>query len=93
MLQIIQEKSQGPCHVLDKGLCLNLGLIAEDSIPPPTDAGLDLENSPRNHPRMCPEPASEDPETIKKSLKLIENIKGVEYIATAHGGVLQIPKK
>ncbi len=40
-----------------------------------------------------PKPPSEDPETIKKSLKLIENIKGVEYIATAHGGVLQIPKK
>jgi len=36
-----------------------------------------------------PKPPSEDPRGIEESLKIIGGIKGVEYIATAHGGVVR----
>jgi metallo-beta-lactamase class B len=36
-----------------------------------------------------PKPPSEDPKMIKESLKIIEGIKGVEYVLTGHGGVLK----
>ena len=40
-----------------------------------------------------PKPPSEDPAVIEESLKIVKALKGVEYIATAHGGVLKMPKK
>lgn len=36
-----------------------------------------------------PKPPSEDRKAIEESLKLVDGIKGVEYIATAHGGVVK----
>lgn len=39
-----------------------------------------------------PKPPSEDPAVIAQSLKLVEAIKGVEYIATAHGGIISLNK-
>ena len=39
-----------------------------------------------------PKPPSEDVATEEESLKKVEAIKGVEYVATAHAGILQLPK-
>jgi hydroxyacylglutathione hydrolase len=36
-----------------------------------------------------PKPPSEQPKLIEESLKQVENIKGIQYIATAHGGVVK----
>ena len=39
-----------------------------------------------------PKPPSEAPAVIAESLKKVEAFKGVEYVATAHAGVLKLQK-
>ena len=39
-----------------------------------------------------PTPPAEEPAVIEDSLKTIAALNGIEYIATAHGGVLQVTK-